>query len=301
MEFDNEDDAQKLGSMITSLSRTSSGEILVSGFSNVIICINKNIRTTWKVNEIEEYCTITVIFVSELLKGVFLACSDSIVYFFDISSKVIISKFEGHTSEVLSLAVDQGNKVLFTGSSDTSIKIWSIAESSIIFSYTSELSSIISLSFCPTQLLCAAGLSSDTVYIIRYENSEYKLEEFSVSDSDEVSCVLVLETMQKTFAVGFLTGKIEIWSVDQYRLNELKGHKDRVNALESIINFEGIEFIISGSRDFTVIIWRVNDGSIMNTLHDHNHLVNCINADSGGEEFVSADWNGNIKIFELNL
>jgi WD40 repeat protein len=287
-----------LDSMVTSLARASSEEILVSGFSNEIYCLSNENRIVWKLSQIDEFCSITVVFVSEALNGVFLACTDSCVYLFNLTSKIFKNKFEGHTSEVLSLVVDQNNQVLFTGSSDTSIKIWSIAKFSIITTYSSEPSSIISLSLSQKELLCA-GLSSDTIYIIRYADLEFKFEEFSVSDTDEISCVVVLETVESCFGVGFLNGNIEIWGMDQYKLKELKRHEDRVNVLKTMY-VQGMEFMISGSRDFSVIIWRVEDGSAVKVLKNHNHLVSCIETDSDRKEFVSADWNGNIKIFNFN-
>eukprot|EP00471_Norrisiella_sphaerica_P013936 CAMPEP_0184498436 /NCGR_PEP_ID=MMETSP0113_2-20130426/38993_1 /TAXON_ID=91329 /ORGANISM="Norrisiella sphaerica, Strain BC52" /LENGTH=389 /DNA_ID=CAMNT_0026885943 /DNA_START=21 /DNA_END=1187 /DNA_ORIENTATION=- len=87
---------------------------------------------------------------------------------------------------------------------------------------------------------------------------------------------------------------VRIWTLDGKCKMELKGHSDDVRCCK----FSPCDkYVISGSWDRTVKIWRVLGGSCTNTFIGHRNYVWGLDVSSDGEYIASCSWDETCRIW----
>ena len=156
------------------------------------------------------------------------ACRDCKVYIYDLraNEKVI---FEGHTDEVNSVAFSPNSKILVSGSSDKTVRIWNSVTKPI-----GQMSKQERKDRVRKGLLTLVGHTAD------------------------VTCV-AFSPDGKQIVSGSYDKTIRVWdSTSGSELMVLNGHKDRVNSVA--FSSDGLK-IVSGSSDKSIRIWDLGTGS----------------------------------------
>jgi len=76
----------------------------------------------------------------------------------------------------------------------------------------------------------------------------------------------------------------------------LKGHKDWVH--EADFSPDG-QFLISGSKDGTVKVWQVRDGSLIRTLLGHQKAVVTVALSPDGRLLAAGFVRGEIRLWQI--
>lgn len=85
---------------------------------------------------------------------------------------------------------------------------------------------------------------------------------------------------------------------------ELKGHTGWVTSIATPL--ESSETIVTGSRDKTLIVWRLdgddgeNYGTAVKRLTGHSHFVQDVTISSDGQYALSGSWDGTLRLWDLN-
>ena len=126
------------------------------------------------------------------------------------------------------------------------------------------------------------------------------LEKLSVSESAINSLVTVPD--QNLLIMAGDEPTIKIWQIanlDQIPTltlrNTLQGHTDTISALAISSDRQ---FLISGSWDKTVRIWRISTGELLKTLVGHDILISAIAITPDGKTIISGSKDGVIKFWD---
>jgi len=189
---------------------------------------------------------------------------------------------KGHTDhlQVWCLTALDGGR-LASGSGDTSIIIWSVAEEKQVAKLEGHTESVRCLTALPDgRLASGSGDSSIRIWSVADEKQLAKLE----GHTGWVNCLAALDGGR--LASGSSDESIIIWSVaDEKQLAKLEGHTDTVWCLTALPDGR----LASGSKDNSIIIWSLADGKQLAKLEGHTGWVNCLAALDGGRLASGSD------------
>jgi WD40 repeat protein len=287
-------------SMITSVALKNSGDLYISTFSGTLSIISpKGDHSSLTI--VDNYKSITILLISDSgpSETLFMGCSDSKIYIRNLNFTENQSYLESHSSAILSLSFDPKQNLLFSGSSDTTVKIWNIKNNELLKTLTFN-DSILSLSIMQSQStsMCLVGAANRMISIIKCNMAEFSYEFFTIDEIDEVSCLNYVKCFENSLVVGLVSGNIEIWSFDQYKLKDLKKHQDRVTAL-ACMNLGNREILISAGRDFKLVLWDIQNCEAILEINSHQHIITSLAVSSNSQEFFSGSWDGTARSFKL--
>jgi uncharacterized delta-60 repeat protein len=174
------------------------------------------------------------------------------VKLWDINTRQEMATFEGHMSNVFSIAFSPDGKTLATGSSDRTVKLWDIPTGQELATLTGHAGAVFFVSFSPDGKTLATGSWDNTVKLwdVAKRQEVGTLEEhtgrvFSVSFSPD----------GKTLATSSDDTTIKLWDVDRKReVATLMGHTRPVSSVS--FSPDG-KTLATGSWDKTVKLWDV--------------------------------------------
>jgi WD40 repeat protein len=88
-------------------------------------------------------------------------------------------------------------------------------------------------------------------------------------------------------------------------LKSLTGHTEPINCLsyspngKYLASGSATKNILSDSGKFEIIIWSTSDGKILSSLSGHNSTIQSVSFDKSAKKLVSADTNGEIRIWSM--
>ena len=89
------------------------------------------------------------------------------------------------------------------------------------------------------------------------------------------------------------------WSIEGnsvYPIKELKGHTQGVTALAKTSDEK---FLVSGSKDTTLIVWNLEDSEIFDELLGHEDNVNCVAISYNNKYIVSGSSDNTLKVWSI--
>ncbi|MFO0586016.1 MAG: WD40 repeat domain-containing protein [Polyangiaceae bacterium] len=99
---------------------------------------------------------------------------------------------------------------------------------------------------------------------------------------------------------GHLDGSLRVWDVDAVRGGLLSILKGHSADVVGV-RFTGFERAISGSRDGTVRLWDLARGVEIGTLWSHTGPLTGIDVDAEGQELVSSAKDGSVRVWDLPI
>ncbi|EPY49226.1 heterotrimeric G protein beta subunit Git5 [Schizosaccharomyces cryophilus OY26] len=169
----------------------------------------------------------------------------------DIRRQTPITKFEGHSGDVMALDFLPENPNLFiSGGCDKTSKVWDLRTSSCCLTISDNKSDINSISFFPSKTAFATGVEdgSTKCFDIRAKAAIF---EYPSQLSNPVTSVRFSNSGKFLFAA---TGNVcEVWdSAAATSVASLSGHENRVS---SITLSPGGTALATGSWDSTIRLW----------------------------------------------
>lgn len=181
-----------------------------------------------------------------------------------------VKKFEGHTDGVLCCQYDN-NKLLMTGSYDTSIKIWNTDTGELIRTLTGHTMGVKSLIY-DDQKLISGGLDC-TIKVWNWRTGEC-----ISSYTGHREGVISVDFLDKVIVSGSADKTIKVWHVDIGTCYTLRGHSDWVTCVK--IHSKS-RTLFSASDDSTVRLWDLETNKYIGTYGGvenggHTAQVQCV-------------------------
>ena len=176
---------------------------------------------------------------------------------------LIQHSFSGHTGGVWALHY-QGD-CLITGSTDRTIRIWSIKQRKLLQTLIGHRSTVRCLGLSADGKTCISGSRDRTVKLWDVQTGSL-LKSFDQHHSESVRCLAVQGTLAVT---GSYDGTLRVWDLKQRCcVHHLVGHSDKIYS----VAFDGT-LIVSGGHTGTVRVWNVHSGLCVFELRGHVNLV----------------------------
>lgn len=183
-----------------------------------------------------------------------LGCSRNDILIYDSSFDYYVCKLIGHKDSVLSVSFSPCGKILASGSSDGTIKVWSISNigGNLLFTLPGHNGFTKSIAFSPDgKILASCGAD----FTIRIWDLTKKIILRTINSSPDFPISIAFSSYGEYIASVGYHSLVKIWRVSDGKLvKELSGHTKAINSVA--FSPDG-RFLASGSEDKTVRIWRL--------------------------------------------
>lgn len=192
-----------------------------------------------------------------------------------------LKKFAGHSDGVLCCKYDN-NKLLMTGSYDTSIKIWNTDTGNLIRTLNGHTMGVKALAFDDQK--CISGGLDATIKVWNWRTGEC-----ISSYPGHREGVLCVDFFDKLIVSGSADKSIKVWHVDTRTCYTLRGHTDWVTSVKIHIKSKTL---FSASDDSTVKLWDLETNKCIQTFGGvenggHTAQVQCVIPFTYTEELVT--------------
>jgi|GEM_PF-3434755 len=170
---------------------------------------------------------------------------------------------KAHKDSVNSVSFSPDGKLLASGSSDHTIKLWEVATGKLLKTLEGHKGSVYSVSFSPDGKLLASGSYDKTIKL--WEVASGKLLKTLEGHKGLVKSVS-FSPDGKLLASGSGDNTIKLWEVASGKLlKTLEGHKNYVISVS--FSPDG-KLLASGSWDHTIKLWDVASGKLLSSFFD---------------------------------
>ncbi|MBU7586969.1 MAG: serine/threonine protein kinase [Nostoc sp. TH1S01] len=199
-----------------------------------------------------------------------------------------------HSSYVKTLAITPNGQTLLSGSSDKNIKIWNLADGSLIRTISGHRSGVIAVAISPDGQTLVSSSNDQTIKIWNFATGE--LIHTLYGHEGAVWSIAITPSGQ-TLVSGSGDKTIKLWNLKTGQLiKTLTSHSSSVMSLA--ISPDG-KTLVSGSNDKTIKIWNLETGELMKTITGHYDAVIALAISRNGQTLVSSSNDKTIKIWNL--
>jgi len=201
--------------------------------------------------------------------------------------------FDGHSSQVNSIAFSDDGKFLASASLDRTIKIWDLATGKSIRDLTGHLSNVSALAFSSDSRFIASGSTDKTVKLWDVQSGKAIRTfegHFTLISS------IAFSPDRKTIASGSYDNSIKLWDIKSGKATfTLTGHASEVTGVA--FSPDG-KLLASCSRDKTIKLWDPQTGQLTRTLEGHAADVFAIAFNPDGRSLVSGSYDKTLRIWD---
>ncbi|KAI9331833.1 WD40-repeat-containing domain protein [Obelidium mucronatum] len=199
----------------------------------------------------------------------------------------------GHASEVKAVAVSHNGQIVVSGSSDHTVKLWSVWTGECIKTFRGHSNRVTSAAISADGQTVVSGSIDKTVKVWSVHTGE------SVKNLvGHLGWVLsaAISSDGERVVSGSIDKTVKVWSIPTGKCVNLVGHLSWVFAVA--ISSDG-KTVVSGSDDKTVKLWSADSGNCVNTLVGHSSSVTSVAISSDGATVVSGSIDKSIKLWLL--
>ncbi|KIJ25029.1 hypothetical protein M422DRAFT_193952, partial [Sphaerobolus stellatus SS14] len=207
--------------------------------------------------------------------------------------------FRGHTSSVQSVAFSPDGKYIVSGSSDTTICLWSVETGKAVGKpYKGHTSSVQSVAFSPDGKYFVSGSSDKIIHLWSVETGKAAVGEPYEGHTSSVQSV-AFSPDGKYIVSGSKDKTICLWSVETGKAvgEPYKGH---THSVWSVAFSPDGKYIVSGSLDKTIYLWSVETGKAVGEPYKgHTDLVWSVAFSPDGKYIVSGSKDKTICLWSV--
>ncbi|KAI9680948.1 MAG: hypothetical protein M1829_001028 [Trizodia sp. TS-e1964] len=199
------------------------------------------------------------------------------------------SSSDGHKASVLCLQYD--DKILVTGSSDSTCIVWSINENyKRLHCLKYHTAGVLDVCFDEVHIVTC---SKDTSLCI-WDRATGEFIRQLCGHSGPVNAVQVRGSSVASCSGD---GLVKLWSLDSGNcVREFIGH---TRGLACVQFSEDSKLIISGGNDESIRVWEANTGNCIYTLHGHTSLVRSLHLNCETGTLVTGSYDKSIKVYDI--
>jgi WD40 repeat protein len=209
----------------------------------------------------------------------------------------------GHGGSVTTIAISPDSQLIASGSSDKTIKLWSLTTGELLHSFGGR-SLLSNIGHRDRVRAVAFGADSRTLFsasddgtVKRWDLASLKLVSTFPEHGWGVSAIAV-DSDGLLMVSGGGDGSIYLWDLETEELiTTLDKHRDGISAL--IISQDGYE-LASASYDKTIRLWDLDSRRLLNSLRGHSDRVTGIAATANWQTLVSSSGDKTLKIWDLD-
>ena len=208
------------------------------------------------------------------------------------------NQLEAHLDIVTCIAIQSGDRLIASGSSDRTIKIWDI-KGNLLQTLVGHTNWITGLSFSRDGQYLASASRDGTIKIWKMNRSKnlYLDQPFrTLKDHQAPVLAVKFSPTSSIFASCGEDAKIRLWQNDGTPFNTFTGgHHKWITCL--CFSPDG-ERIVTGSADRTLIIWNI-DGTMLRSIKAHDSFIEDIDISPSGRIIASASRGRDIKLWNM--
>lgn len=236
--------------------------------------------------------------------GEFLATGsyDRTILIWHVGDWTIARKLVGHASYVNSLAFSPDGNTLISGGEDRRVIVWDWDSGDRLYSLEDPILRVNQVAFSPDGKLVAAASGEIRARVWQVETGKllYSLmgekNIYGVAFSPDGS-KLATGAWSVIAETGEATGPIVFWSMEN---GSKSGATEKATIAFSMAYSRDGSILFSGAElNFSVHVWRANDGSLLRELTGHTDRVTAIAISPDGSRIASADQKGLIILWGL--
>ena len=215
-----------------------------------------------------------------------------------------VQTLTGHTGEVTALSLSPNGRILASGSSDRTLKLWRLETGELLHTFAGR--SLWSNAGHQDRISALTFGFNGRVLISASQDGEIKLWDLSArqlistlpSHGWGVLAIALMPDSDRLVS-GSGDGVIQLWDAktDQH-LADLTQHQSQVSALT--IDRMG-QLLGSGSADRTICLWDLKSDRLIKTLKGHVDRVSALALTPDGTILISGSWDKTLKLWDCKL
>ncbi|MEG3956800.1 WD40 repeat domain-containing protein, partial [Microcoleus sp. herbarium2] len=199
----------------------------------------------------------------------------------------------GHTKLVNGVSFSPNGKLLATGSSDNTVKLWDTSTGKEIKTLTGHTKPVYRVSFSPNGKLLATGSADNTVKL--WDTSTGKEIKTLTGHTNSVYAVSVSPD-GKLLATGSADNTVKLWDTSTGKeIETLTGHTNWIYAVSFSPNGK---LLATGSADNTVKLWDTSTGKEIVTLSGHTNSVRAVSFSPNGKLLTTSSGDKTVKLWD---
>jgi WD40 repeat protein len=206
---------------------------------------------------------------------------------------------EGHSSNVLSLAITADKQTLVSGDNDGTIKIWNLPTGELQRTFEGHRSSITRIVISKDGQMFISGSMDRTIKIWHLPTGRLQ-QTLNGKDMDWVHCV-ALSPDERYVLGGDKAGIIRVWDLATGKLEQIwTAHDQRSwsNSIRELVFTADGKTLISCSFDKTIRVWEMPAGRLVRTLTGHTDVITSIALGSNEQILISGSWDESVRIWD---
>ncbi|KAL5040787.1 hypothetical protein BDW71DRAFT_212785 [Aspergillus fruticulosus] len=204
-----------------------------------------------------------------------------------------LQTLEGHSDAVLSVAFSTDGRLLASGSSDRTIKLWDPTTGSLQHTLEGHSDAVWSVAFSTDGQLLASGSGDRTIKL--WDPATGSLQHTLEGHSSSVESV-AFSWDGRLLASGCDDKTIKLWDPATGSLQHtLEGHD---SVVYSVVFSRDGQLLASGSYDKTIRLWDPATGILKHTLEGHSGFVHSVAFSWDGQLLASGSGDETIKLWD---
>jgi WD40 repeat protein len=215
----------------------------------------------------------------------------------DVTTRAAISKFEGPTDKVSTVAISPDGTLIAGGADDFTVWIWELKTGNVRFHLKAHASWVNSVFFIPNGKYLVSGSMDETVAfwdlstgqeVKRFDNQSSPVNDATLSPDSSV------------IATGSNDRMVRLWNISKPKEDlvlMLDGHSGCVNCVR--FSPDGRQ-IVSGSDDMTMRIWDAVKGAELKVFRGHTKTVWAVLFASNARLVVSGSEDMTVKVWDAS-
>jgi WD40 repeat protein len=196
-----------------------------------------------------------------------------------------------HSNPVESVCFNPDGKMLASGSSDNTIKLWSLPGGQLIKTLEGHSNTVYSVGISPDGKTLVSGSTDNTIKLWSLPGGQL------IKTLEAHNCSVSISPDGKMLASGSADKTIKLWSLPGGQLvKTIEGDTD--TGYSVTFSPDG-KILASGSLDNTVKLWSLPDGQLVKTLEGHTNRVESISISPDGKILASGSSDNTIKLWSL--